>query len=91
LGGDGNKQKILEASKKYAGIAGFRLQPDEKMLDAILSGLAANEKRYGYRFCPCRAVTGDMREDRKIICPCTYHRSEIANDGHCKCTLFLRK
>lgn len=29
--------------------------------------------------------------DRDNICPCKWHRQEIANDGHCKCHLFVNK
>ena len=80
-----NKEELKKIYKKYADSQGFLLQPDEKMLDMILTGLLNNEKKHGLRYCPCRRVTGDKEKDRKIICPCVYHKDEVKNEGHCKC------
>lgn len=82
------EKKILAASKKYAGKKGFKLNPNEKILFAVIKGLAKNEEKHGYRFCPCRALTGNIQEDVKNICPCVFHLDEIKKDGHCRCTLF---
>ena len=37
------------------------------------------------------ARSGDKEKDRAIICPCIYHKDEIAKDGHCHCQLYYRK
>ena len=84
-------KKILKISQEYAKKAGFKLNKDKARLNFILKGLKKNEDKYGYRFCPCRLVTGDFEKDRNIICPCIYHKDEIANDGHCLCQLFFGK
>jgi ferredoxin-thioredoxin reductase catalytic subunit len=86
-----NKEELKNISQKYADSQGFLLQPDEKILDGILTGLLKREEKFGFRYCPCRIVTRDKEKDKKIICPCIYHKDEIKNDGHCKCRLFLRK
>ena len=86
-----DKTKLKEISQKYADSQGFQLQPDEKMLDFILSGLLKNKEKHGFRYCPCRRVTGNKEEDKKNICPCIYHKDEIKEDGHCKCLLFFAK
>ncbi|MBW2996563.1 ferredoxin:thioredoxin reductase [Candidatus Woesearchaeota archaeon] len=86
-----NKEEIKRFSEEYAKGKGFRLQQDEGVLDTILGGLLRNEEQHGERYCPCRRVTGDAEQDKKIICPCIYHEQEIKEDGHCRCLLFLRK
>lgn len=86
-----NEKQILKISQEYAKKAGFMMNPDKKRVDFILKGLKKNEDKYGFRFCPCRLVTGDFDKDRNIICPCIYHKDEIALDGHCLCQFFFRK
>ena len=86
-----NKQELKKFSQEYAESKGFVLQPDERMLDGILSGLLRNEEKHGFRVCPCRRVTDDEEENKRITCPCAYHEAEIKRDGHCKCFLFLKK
>lgn len=85
------EKKILESSKKYAEKNGFRLNPDKKILNAVISALAKNREKHGFAYCPCRALTGNREEDKKNICPCAFHIEEIKRDGHCKCKLFLGK
>lgn len=83
-------KQMVSVFKKYAESRGFRLNPDAKVVESVCRGLLANQKKHGARYCPCRMVTGKKDEDRKIICPCIYHRDEIAKDGHCHCNLFVR-
>ena len=86
-----NKKELKKFSEMYAKKHGFLLQPDRVILDQILDGLLNRESIYGLRYCPCRKVTGNPEEDKKIICPCIYHKEEIKDEGHCKCMLFLKK
>ena len=75
----------------YAQAHGFRLNPDRAVVEKIITGLLANEKKYGERYCPCRRVSGNPEEDKPKICPCLYHQEEIKKDGHCLCQLFFKK
>jgi len=84
-------EKLRELMKKYAESQGFKLNPDEEVVNFIIKGLLENEARRGYRYCPCRVVTGDKQKDVKIICPCFYHKGEIEEMGHCHCGLFVVK
>ena len=84
-------EKLKRDSAAYAEQAGFRLNPDDKITDMIITGLLKNEKEHGARYCPCRPLEGNNEEDIKKICPCFWHRDEIKEDGHCKCMLFVRK
>ena len=84
-------EKLRELMKKYAESQGFKLNPDEEVVNFIIKGLLENEARHGYRYCPCRVLTGDRRKDTKLICPCAYHKDEIRGMGHCHCGLFMAK
>jgi ferredoxin-thioredoxin reductase catalytic subunit len=64
---DSLEKKLLERSAKYAKIKGFALNSDEKILQIVISALARNEKEKGYAYCPCRALTGNKKEDAKNI------------------------
>ena len=85
------KEELNKASKKHADKEGFLLQPDMSKRDMIFTGLLRNQEKYGKTYCPCRRVTGNKEQDKKIICPCIYHKDEVKNDGHCKCYLYLKK
>lgn len=83
-------EKILTWAEKYAARSGFRVNPDREQARLIALGLLKNQEKYGKRYCPCRVVTGNAEEDRKIICPCAYHKDEIAAQGQCHCGLFVK-
>jgi ferredoxin-thioredoxin reductase catalytic chain len=86
-----SEDEIRAWAQEYAQKNGWVLNPDTKILDTVIRGLARNEKKYGKRYCPCRLRSGDEEKDRTIVCPCVYHRDEIAKDGHCHCQLYYRK
>ena len=86
-----NMENIEEIIKKYEDYAvqnGFKLNENRKIVMGIINGLLDREKKFGERYCPCRRITGDKEEDKKIICPCIYHKEEIEKDGYCHCRLF---
>jgi ferredoxin-thioredoxin reductase catalytic chain len=88
-----NTEKINQLKKEFAEYAeknGFRLNPNEKIVDGIIGGLLKNEEKYGQIYCPCRRVSGDKEEDSKKICPCFWHKDEIEKDGHCFCNLYTK-
>jgi len=82
---------LIKQSQDYADSQGFKLNDNKQIVLGIIRGLLRNKKFKGEIYCPCRVVTGDKEEDKKIICPCIYHKDEIKDDGHCKCTLFWKK
>lgn len=84
------KEELIKQYEEYATANGFKLNPNPQIVDGIVNGLLAREEKLGERYCPCRRVTGDKEEDKKIICPCIYHKDEIEKDGHCHCNLFVR-
>lgn len=85
-----NIEEIIQKYEEYAKQNGFKLNPSRKALGGIIRGLLEKENKFGDRYCPCRRITGDKEEDKKIICPCVYHKEEIEKDGHCFCGLFVK-
>jgi ferredoxin-thioredoxin reductase catalytic subunit len=83
-------EELLEEIRKHAVTQGFKLNPDEKVVTTILRGLLEKERKYGYRYCPCRPITGDKKHDAQNICPCAWHKKEIEEMGHCLCGLFVK-
>jgi ferredoxin-thioredoxin reductase catalytic chain len=84
-------KKLRELMKKYAEFQGFKLNPDEEVVNFVIKGLFENETRRGYRYCPCRVVTGDRQKDAKIICHCVYRKDEIERMRQCNCGFFVAK
>lgn len=83
------KKRIRSMTEKYEEKSGYKLNPDTGVVEDIIEGLAQRKIRYGFAYCPCRVVTGNKDEDRKIICPCIYHKEEIETGGVCHCGLFV--
>ena len=68
-------------------IAEGYLFPDLNFTKALVKGLLINEKRYGYRVCPCRLASGIKKDDLDIICPCDYRDPDLNEFGSCYCAL----
>jgi len=87
---DDKIEKVIRKYEEYAKKNRFRLNPNRKVVEGVIKSLLEREKKFGARYCPCRRITGNPEEDKKIICPCAYHRLEIEKDGHCLCGLFVK-
>jgi len=82
--------QLLKECQDYAKENGFHLNPNDKVVDKLIKALIDREKEYGERYCPCRRIKKEKKENNKIICPCVYHKEEINKDGHCHCYLFVK-
>jgi len=82
-------EDLIKEYSEYAKNNGFKLNPDKKIVEGIISGLLKNEEKYGKKYCPCRRVSGNAEEDAKKVCPCFWHKEEIEKDGHCFCRLYV--
>jgi ferredoxin-thioredoxin reductase catalytic subunit len=80
---------VYEKLKKEAEEGGYRLNPDVEFVKELIKGLLENERRYGYRACPCRLASGKKEDDLDIVCPCDYRDSDIAEFGGCYCGLYV--
>ncbi len=74
--------------EEHAEKNNISLTKNRKTRESLIKGLLEKEGRFGYRYCPCRRISGNLEEDKKIVCPCVYHLDEIKKDGHCLCGLF---
>jgi ferredoxin-thioredoxin reductase catalytic chain len=83
-------QDLKKESKEYADSVGIKLNPNEKITEAIIKGLLKNKELKGDLYCPCRIVSGNKEKDREIVCPCVFHRGEIELQGKCHCQLFVK-
>ena len=86
-------EKIKENIKKYREYAkknGFKLNSNKKIVEGVVKGIIKNEEKFGKKYCPCRRVQEIPEQDKKIICPCIYHKEEIKKQGYCHCFLFVR-
>ena len=83
--------KLYSRLDKDAKQGGYNLNPDADFVRGLIKGLLINERRYGYRACPCRLASGDKAEDLDIICPCDYRDADVTEFGACYCALYVSK
>lgn len=81
--------KTYERLKKEAEAGGYHLNTDVGFTKDLIKGLLTNEKRYGYRACPCRLALGNKEDDLDIICPCDYRDPDLDDYGTCYCSLYV--
>lgn len=86
-----DKEQLRKSREAVAKAKGWALNPDRETVDMVLDGLISNFEKHGSIYCPCRVVTGNKEEDKKIICPCIYSPQEVKRDGACHCLLFVKK
>lgn len=85
------EKEIRRAVEEYAAEHGYAINPDTKTADTIFRGLAKRQMKSGQPYCPCRIMSGDADKDKGIICPCEFHKDEIAKDGICHCRLLVSR
>jgi ferredoxin-thioredoxin reductase catalytic chain len=68
---------------------GYNLNPEMEFAKGLVKGLLVNERRYGYRACPCRLASEDKEQDVDIICPCDYRDPDLLDYGACYCALYV--
>ncbi len=88
---DAEEKEILREAKEFAQANDLKINPDKKIVEAVIKGIAKNKEKYGKKYCPCRAVTGNEELDKKSVCTCAFSAEEIKKTGHCKCRLFFSK
>ncbi len=80
---------IFSWVKGIAETYGCMVNPEEQVLSDIIRGLLDNERRFGYRSCPCRLASGIYQRDADIICPCAYCGWDLELYGRCYCALYV--
>ena len=85
----GDVDALYERLRSEARAAGYRLNPDPEFAKALASSLITNDRRYGYRACPCRLASGEKQDDLDITCPCDYRDADLNEYGACYCSLYV--
>lgn len=81
--------RLYERLLREAESAGYHLNPDVDFAKGLVKSLIINERRYGYRACPCRLASGKNKDDLDIICPCDYRDTDLNEFGACYCALYV--
>jgi ferredoxin-thioredoxin reductase catalytic subunit len=82
--------EVLRAElEREAEAHGYHLNPDADFARALAEGLLVNERRFGYRSCPCRLASGEAEDDLDIVCPCDYRDADVSEWGACYCALYV--
>jgi ferredoxin-thioredoxin reductase catalytic subunit len=81
--------KLYYRLKNEAEASGYHLNPKVDFTKELVQGLLVNQKRYGYRACPCRLASGQKEEDIDIVCPCYYRDPDLSDYGTCYCGLYV--
>lgn len=82
-------EKLYARLDREAKHGGYNLNPDSEFTKGLIRGLIINERRYGYRACPCRLAADDRETDLDIICPCYYRDPDLMEYGACYCALYV--
>ncbi len=88
---DEEVDRLCSRLDREAKQGGYNLNPDADFVKGLAKGLLINERRYGYRACPCRLASGVKAEDLDLICPCDYRDVDIAEFGACYCALYVSR
>lgn len=80
---------LYERLFREAESSGYHLNPDVEFAKGLAKSLIVNERRYGYRACPCRLASGRNKDDLDIVCPCDYRDPDLNEFGACYCALYV--
>ncbi|MGQ9788125.1 MAG: ferredoxin-thioredoxin reductase catalytic domain-containing protein [Candidatus Hadarchaeaceae archaeon] len=83
--------RLYKRLKSEGEAAGYYLNGNVDFVKSLVKELLINERRYGYRSCPCRLAFGKKEEDLDIICPCDYRDADLSGYGTCYCGLYVSK
>ncbi len=84
-------EKLYSGLKKIQEPKGYFFNKDSDLVYELLEALLLNKESYGYMACPCRLASGDMDNDRDILCPCEYREADVEEYGSCYCGLYVSK
>ena len=86
------KEQLKEMFLPIIDRLGYKLSPDEELVDFLFEQEVQIEKDKGSPFCPCQALTGDREHDMQLVCPCIpFHREHYDFMKRCWCGLYVHK
>src|SRR3989338_11250327 len=69
----------------------FVLNSDKEAVERLARGVLTNEKNKGMKFCPCRMISEDKEQDKKLVCPCSFKMQKTWRErGERWCSLFMK-
>ena len=69
----------------------FTLNPNRETVERLAQGVLKNEKNNGLKYCPCRMILGERKNDLKLVCPCNFKSQKTwRKKGECWCSLFVK-
>ena len=86
---EAHRREIAARVRRHTTESTCRLNPDARIVEALIDGLVRRKAKFGDYYCPCRVVTGNPETDLANVCPCRTHEEEIARSGKCHCGLFV--
>ncbi len=83
---------LKEYMAPFVDRLGYKFNTEVEFVDEVLASELEILEAAGDIYCPCRARTGDPKEDYRIVCPCIpFFRDEFAALKKCWCGLFILK
>lgn len=83
------EREVRGRLEKWLETTPYLFNPETDVANTIIRGIAIRKIKAGGEYCPCRVLSGNPKEDSKIVCPCIYSKNELENDGICLCKLFI--
>lgn len=68
------------------------INPNDKIVYNVIRMILKNEKKYGFKFCPCKPDTFKKKNENEeyiSVCPCINHKNELLKDKKCCCNLYV--
>lgn len=75
--------RTLNEMEVIAKEKGWKLNPNPKIVSALIQSENKLKEKYGEFYCPCK-----IERTAENICPCAEAQNEINQTGHCHCNLF---
>ena len=87
-----NEEELRQVWEKFTENNDFVLNPDKEVVDLVIKGVLDNEKKYGFKLCPCRLRDGTRERDLELICPCNFKiQDKWKEKAWCWCSLFVKR
>lgn len=86
------KERLHKFALNYADKNNYLVNQDKASFEQLIEEMAKNKIEFGAQYCPCmtKRISGDREADKKLICPCVWHKEDIESKGNCFCNLFFK-
>ena len=90
MGSAARKESMRYLYQRVVHPLGYKLTPDEELVEFLLEQEVKLEQDHGAPYCPCQGRSGVRAEDMLIVCPCIpFHREHFDKMKRCWCGLFV--